>query len=155
MTRDESLQLVEMVLSHWRVRDWNKEEIDAFARGIQDLDAEVVTSAVIRASKELEFAPRLATLREYVRIEKRRLAPVVEPLPERVGRPLPLWVRRWLCARFFYERWGKERDLRRFVEQGDFGDLTLELMPEGAWVTEAESLGEKEFHEAFQKMFRS
>ena len=38
----------------------------------------------------------------------------------------------------------QERDMRRFVEQGDHGDLTQELMPEGAWVEEAELLNDEE-----------
>jgi len=154
MTRDESLQVVEMILSHWRIRDWSREEIEAFARGIQDLDAELATSAVIHAAKEMDFAPRLAAFREYVRIERRRLAPAVEPLPPVTGRPIPQWVKRWMCARYLYASFGKERDMRRFPEQADFGDLTKELMPEEAWLDEVNSLDEKGFSKAFEKFFQ-
>lgn len=156
MTRDDSLQIVRMLLSGWpQAKPLDEEEIDLYARSIQDLDAELVTHTVLKAVKDMPYRPTVADLRERVRAEKKLLAPQVEPLEPTVGHPLPTWVRRWICARMLYERFGKERDLRRFPEQGDFGDLTVELMPEGAWVEEAESIGDKEFHEAFSRMFRS
>jgi len=155
VTRDESLQIVEMVLSHWRIKNWEKDEIDVFARMIQDLDAEIATSTVIRASKDLVHAPRIAEFRELYRAEKKRLAPELSPASEPAGQPLPLWVKRWICARQLYSNFGKERDMRRFPEQGDYGDLTQETMPEGAWEEQAKSLGDADIHKAFKQMFRS
>jgi hypothetical protein len=145
-----------MVLSGWpQAKDLDEEEIDLYARSIQDMDAELTTHAVLKAVKDSQYRPTVAELRERVRTAKKLLAPEIEPITATVGRPLPLWVRRWICARMLYERFGKERDPRGFPEQASFRDLTVETMPEGAWVKEAESIGEKEFHEAFARMFRS
>ncbi len=145
MTRGESLQIVSMLMSGWpQGKELVKEEIDMYARGIQDLDVELTTHAVLKAVKDAKYRPTVAELRERVWMEKRRLAAEVAPRPDPVGSPLPLWVKRWICARMLYKSFGKEKDYRRFPEQGDFGDLTIEVMPEGAWVEEAESFDDEE-----------
>lgn len=155
MTRDESLTIVSMVISHWHTsKEWSKEEMDVYARMVQDLDVEVTMSAVIRASKEIKYRPSIAELREYVRAEKKRLEPTVAPIETRPV-PIPQWVRRWICARLLYARFGKERDDRRFSEQGDFGDLTREVMPDGQWEAEANSIDEGALGDAFKTMFRT
>jgi hypothetical protein len=151
VTREESLTIVQMILTHWRGKDWTKEEIDAYARSIQDLDAALTTSAVARAAKEIKYRPPIAELREYVRAERNRLAPAVRPVDRSGWGPIPLWVKRWICARMLYAHFGRDRDLRRFPEQGDFGDLTREVMPENEWLEEANSLTDADFRKAFQK----
>lgn len=151
MKREESLLIVSMIVDHWRVKDWTKEEMDTYAKRIEDLDAEVLTSTVIRASKEMTFAPRINELRERYKSEKRRLAPTVDPKGDAAPQPLPQWVKRWVCARLLYSRWGKERDLRRFPEQGEFGDESVEQMPEGAWEEEASSIPEEQFSTLFKQ----
>lgn len=155
MNRDESLQIVAMILAHWRPkREWSKDEISAYASSIQDMPAELTTSAVARAAKEIAYPPSIAELREYVRMERVRRAPVVAAPEPSVGQPLPFWVKRWICARMLYERFGKPRDLRRFPEQGDAGDLTQELMPGDAWIEEANSMDDEGFHKVFEKFMR-
>lgn len=144
MTRNESLDIVKMILMHWRVNDWTEEEIDVFAKSIQHLDAEIATSTVITSAKELKFPPRIAEFHERYRTERKRLRPTIDAKAEPDGAPLPLWVRRWMCARYFYAQFGKERDMRRLPEQGDHGDQTQELMPEGAWVEEANAMNDEE-----------
>jgi hypothetical protein len=156
VTRDESLQIMQMIISAWpQAKELDKEEIDLYARAIQDLDAELTTHTVLKAQKETRYRPTVAELRERLRAEKRALAAELPPLDDPEGRPLPMWVRRWVCARMLYANWEKERDMRRFPEQGDYGDLTQEKMPEGAWQEEAESLGEMQINEAFRRMFKS
>lgn len=154
MTRSESLDIVQMIVNHWQVRDWTEDQIDAYAKSIQWMDAEVATSVVLRAVKTVTYAPKIAEFTELYGAERRLLRPTM-PVKQPTRTPMPLWVRRWMCARLLYERWGKPRDDRRFPEQGDFGDLTVEMMPEGAWQAEAESLSEKEFVKAFQRMNRT
>lgn len=154
MTREEALDVTQMVLTYWRVHDWSKDEIDAFARGIQHLDSEIAVSALAMASRDLKYPPRIAEFLEIYRAERARLRPIVAPL-EPESRPMDLWVKRWLCARLLYSRFGKARDMRRFTEQGDSGDLTQELMPEGAWTEEAESMSESDLLVAFRKITRS
>ena len=152
MTRDESLTIVSMILAHWRPkREWSKDEISAFAASVQDLPAELTTSAVARAAKEIAYPPSIAELREYVRLERVRRAPQVKPLEPSDGAPIPLWVKRWICARMLYERFNKPRDERRFSEQGDYGDPTRELMPDEAWVEEANSMDDQGFNKAFRR----
>lgn len=148
VTRQESLEITAMVLTNWRVHDWSKEEIDAFATGIQHLDAEIAVSSVVRASRELKYPPRIAEFLEVYRAERASLRPIIAP-PESRPKPLDLWVKRWICARFLYARFGKERDMRRFTDQGDYGDFTQEQMPEGAWVEEAEKLDDESLLASF------
>ena len=155
MTRDESLEITQMILTNWRVRDWSKEEIDAFARGIQHLEAEIAVSAVARASRDLKYAPKIAEFHEVYRAERSHLRSHLEPTPEPQGQPIPLWVKRWMCSRYLYAQFGKERDLRRFPEQGDHGDLTHELMPEGAWLDEANTMDENGAMKRWREMLRS
>lgn len=144
MTREESFDVTNMVLTNWRVRDWTKEEIDAFARGIQHLDAEIATSTVARAARELTYAPKISEFLEVYRAERARLRSQLPPPPETQGRPLDLWVKRWICARFLYAQFGKEQDMRRFPEQGDRGDQTKDVMPEVAWLEEANMMSDTE-----------
>lgn len=154
MTRAESLTIVQMILSHWHGRDWTKEEIDAYARSIQDLSAELTTHAVAKAAKEIRYRPSIAELREYVRAERNRLAPAIAPYEAQRTDTIPLWVKRWVCARMLYAQFGKQRDMRRFREQGDYGELTYELMPDDAWLDEANSLDDEGMQKAFERFIR-
>lgn len=154
MTREESLTVVQMILTHWRGKDWTKEEIDAYARSIQDMDAELTTHAIAQAAKEITYRPSIAELREYVRAERRRLLPAYVPPDTSYTSEVPLWVKRWMCARMLYPMFGKERDLRRFREQGDHGNLTQEMMPDDAWLDEANSLDDEGFQKAFGRFIR-
>lgn len=155
MTREESIDIVKMILTYWRVHDWEKEEIDAFARSIQHMDAEIATSVVIQASKDLKYPPKIAEFHERYRAERARLRPAVDPLEPQSGAPLEFWVKRWICARMLYKFFDKEKDYRRFAEQGDWGDQTQELMPEGAWVEEANSMDDEEVMKRWRAHMRA
>lgn len=155
MTRDESLEVVGMILTFWQVKNWTKDEIDAYAKNIQHLDAEVATSTLIRASRDVAYPPKVAELHERYREEMRRLRPVVAPKDDPVGQPIPEWVKRWICARMLYKSFGKAKDYRRFPEQGDWGDLTKELMPEGAWVEEAAAFDDEEIMRRWRQAISS
>lgn len=154
MTRDESLTIVRMLLNYWRPkREWTKDEISAYASAIQDMPAALTTTALSQAAREIAYPPSIAELREFVRIERVRRAPTVDPVVPEKG-DLPLWVKRWICARMLYERFGKPRDMRRFREQGDHGDLTQEMMPDDAWLQEANTLDDESAEKAFRQMTR-
>jgi len=151
--REEALTVVELVVSGWPdAKQLDRDEIDLYARSIEDLDAELAMSAVLRAIKNTGYRLKPNELRERVRMEKSRLAPRVAPLEPTEGRPLPEWVKRWICARLLHKRFDKPHDLRRFLEQGEFGDLTQEVMPEGAWLEESKQVGERDFALALQMM---
>lgn len=110
MTREEALTIVSMIVNTWPGQVWEVERLDAYARAIESMDAEITTLAVARAVREVKYRPSVAELLEYCRIERRlsepdeaRLMPVDKP-------PLPSWVQRWQRAR-------KAGDLRFFPEQ--------------------------------------
>lgn len=151
MTRDESLQIVSMVLSGWpQGKEMDKDEILLYARSIQDLDAELATHSVLKLIKESPYRPSVAVLRESVRTERRRLR-ADQVTREPTATPIPLWVKRWICARMLYKQFGKERDMRRFPEAGDFGDLREDVMPEGAWAEEAARFDDESFRKVWTR----
>lgn len=92
-----------MLVARWPGPHWSKETMDAYAYALEPLDARYATQAVLRAERELEFYPKIATLRELIRIEKALSAP--EPPADRMDhvpefkRELPSWVKGWLVAR--------------------------------------------------------
>lgn len=145
MTRDESLTIVEMIVSGWPdAKPLDREEIDMYARAIQDLDAEIATHAVLKAVKDTPYRLKPSELRERVRAAKRTLAAEVPPLEGPEGRPLPQWIRVWFYARHIKS----PPDMRRLKEQGDYGDLTQELMPEGAYLKEIETIRDEDVYRA-------
>jgi len=155
MTRDESLVIVDMVVSGWPdARPLDRDEIDLYARSIQDLDAELATHAVLKAVKETGYRLKASELRERVRIARRQLASELPPLEPQKGEPVPLWVKRWICARMLHGKFGKQRDNRRFTEQHEYGDPTQPTMPEGAWEKEAETLSEQESWSVFSTILK-
>lgn len=124
MTRDESLDVVAMLVSHWPGNHWTEGSMDAYARAIEPLDADIAMRAVLRAVQELEFYPRVSVLREFVRIEKRLSEPepigrMLNNIPSQI---MPAWVRGYVVARVRYQ------DLDAWPEQGDLIDAPL--MPE-------------------------
>ncbi len=141
MTEEESVTITEMVANHWPGPQWTAATMDAYARAIERLDAATATAAVITAVNELEFYPKVATLRDFYDIERAKNR-AREEAPERTWpakrETVPLWVRRWVAARYLHAMFGREKDLRRFPEQGDWGDPYVEPMPPEAWLEEAE-----------------
>jgi len=111
MTRDESVTIVAMVASAWS-QAWALDEMESYARGILEADAEIVTLAVLRAQRELVFRPSVAEILDYARVE-RRLRNEADPhniMPEKT--PRPEWVLRWNRAR-------AAGDMRPFPWQGN------------------------------------
>ncbi len=106
MTREESLTIVAEIANNWPGNQWNTDTLDAYARAIEPLDGTLVTLAVMRAVRELEFYPRVAVLLEFVQIERRLAEP--EPPADRMAvipdfkRPVPAWVKAWVVARYIH-----------------------------------------------------
>lgn len=123
MTRDDSLTIVNLIVDSWPGPVWETERIDAYARAIEPLDAEITTLAVARAVREIKFRPSVAELREFVRIERA----LSEPDEARYVRPekplLPEWVQRWARARGV-------GDMRLFPEQMTGLDKIARQSPE-------------------------
>jgi len=142
---NEALDVVGMVVRTWPGKEWSENEMDAYATGLMRYDAAVCTLAVAAAQQKLMYRPSVAELREFYDLERaktraRSEAPVTErPRKDKV----PLWVRRWVAARYLYAQFGKAQDMRRFPEQQDKYSPDMEMMPPTEWLDEAEHVTEE------------
>ncbi len=116
MTRDESLTIVGMVLNTWPGGTrWTEQEMDAYARGIQHLNAAHATNAVARASRELKYRPSIAELSEFERIERKLAEPEHREQPPPRSTTIPDWVQVWT-----WMRWTRD-DGRTLPQQDNYG----------------------------------
>ena len=106
-------------------------------------DAEIATKAIAALYSELPFdvLPTPQAYREVVQRIRRDRRPI-EPVAQEKKTKLAFWVKRWAAARFLYEHFGRERDMRPFPEQADYIDPTKERMPPDEWVEEAKKLSD-------------
>lgn len=154
MTRDDAITVTQYVINAFPKPDWTDGQTEAFVNGLVPYDAEYATHAVALAHRSIGFRPPLAEFLKFYRAakadsESRQVKPQEKRSPTNT---LPLWVKRWVCARFFYVRYGRPQDMRTFPEQGDYGDPTVPLMPPEEWVKEAEAIGDKEAMAAIQHL---
>lgn len=141
MNYADAFDVTEMVLRSWPGgRVWTAEEMEAYAKGLMWMDAEIATHAVAAAQQKVPHRPHVAELREFYDLERAKRRATIERTPEPPPRKekVPLWVRRWVAARYLYKRFGKDQDLRSFPEQQQFMDPYAEVMPADAWLAEAE-----------------
>lgn len=141
MTHDEAITVTAMVVSTWPVtRLWDAAEMDAYARGLERLDAGLAVQAVAVAQQHLTRRPSVAELKDFYDIERAKHRASIENTEKWPTKrdTVPLWVRRWVAARYLYRQFGHGQDMRRFPEQGDWGNPYTDLMPPDAWQTEAE-----------------
>ena len=145
MTYDEALTVTQMIVTTWpSTKVWGPEELTAYAAGLQRYDAATCTRAVAAAQQKLMYRPSVAELREFYDLERAKTRATAEkPREERTRREkVPLWVRRWVAARYLYAQFGREQDMRRFPEQQDRHSPDMEMMPADAWLDEAEHVTE-------------
>lgn len=124
MKPEEALDIVAMITAHWPSNNWSVASVEAYARAIEPLDADVTTRAVLRAVQELEFYPKVSVLREFVRIEKRLSepeGPIERMLNDTPSQMMPAWVRGYVVSRV------RHRDFRVWPEQA--AHLDGEPMP--------------------------
>ena len=114
--------------------------MDAYASGLMRYDAEFAVAAVAAAQQKLMYRPSVAELREFYDLERAKRRAVAErPVEPRAKKEkVPLWVRRWVAARYLHAQFGKEQDMRRFPEQQDQYSPDMPLMPPTEWLDEAE-----------------
>lgn len=147
MTYDEALTVTQMVVTTWpTTKVWGEDEMDAYAHGLMRYDASICVQAVAAAQHKLMYRPSVAELREFYDLERaktRARAETPDTRPERKEK-VPLWVRRWVAARYLYARFGKEQDMRRFPEQQDKHSPDMEMMPADAWLEEAEHVTDRQ-----------
>lgn len=140
MNFDEAITVTAMVINAWPgSKAWTEEEMHAYATGLQRYDAAVCVQAVAAAQQKLMYRPSVAELREFYDLERAKTRARAEKPEEPRARKdkVPLWVRRWVAARYLYRQFGREQDMRRFPEQQDRYSPDMELMPADAWLEEA------------------
>lgn len=151
MTKDEAIEVTEMVLRSWTRPEWTAAQIETYVSALLPYDAALATQAVAAAHKTLNFRPPLAEFLTFYRLVKAEAASRQDPPRERRDKnKMPMWVRRWVVARLLHEKFGREQDMRRFAEQGDWADPSVPLMPGDAWVKEAAAIGDREAMRAIQ-----
>lgn len=138
MTPDDALTITGMIASGWPGQVWEADRLAAYAKGLESLDAELTTQAVLRAQREVKYRPSVAELIEFVQIERRLSEP--EQAMERRELPQPSkcppWVLGWIVARV------RHNDFRTWAEQDRFGH-EKNLMPSDKrteYIAEAEGL---------------
>lgn len=147
MTYEEAVTVTGMVINAFPGdRDWTAEQITMYAHGIERLDAEHATRAVLQAQKTLPRRPDVAALIAITRSMSAGTA--ATPQPVHKPKPLPLWVKRWVCARHLHYKFGKPRDMRVFPEQREYSDPLVPLMPPDEWVTEAQHISDRDAYRA-------
>ncbi len=142
MTHEEALTVTEMVVRSWPgSKLWDAEDMLSYSRGLERMDAVAV------AQQHLTNRPSVAELRDFYDIERAKQRATAEK-PERQWpakrETVPLWVRRWVAARYLHKRFGKDQDMRRFSEQGDWGNPYHDLMPPDEWLEEAEHVTDRQ-----------
>jgi len=141
MTYEEALTVTEFVVNCWPDgRYWTPEQISAYAKGIQNLDAELATRAVERAQKTMDHRPKVNELISICR--SLAVGAVVQPPPTGKPSKMPMWVKEWICSRYLYAAYGRDQDMRRFTQQGDWANPDTLLMPPNEGANEAASLSD-------------
>ena len=142
MNRDEADYCVETVIARWPVGDWSTEQILAYTDSMQTLPFDLTMQALDIAVKETKYRPSIAELYELVRSIRRGQPKPPEPEPPVEERGIPHFVKRWVAARWLYEKFGRAQDMRPFPEQAEYANPDLERMPDGEWETEAAEISE-------------
>jgi hypothetical protein len=139
----EAKDILAMLKAATGGRPLTQDEDDFWTEALLPLDADAASQAVLGGIREWTRFPAWAQFREAYSAAQKLREPAGEqryPMPK--PSMIPLWVRRWVAARFLYERFGKEQDLRWFPEQAQYVDETTERMPEDAWLEEAKRISE-------------
>lgn len=139
MTYDEAVTVTKMVHDAFpNERDWNADQITMYAHGIERLDAELATRAVLQAQKTLARRPDVASLIAITRSISAGTAAAAPP-PHK-PKPMPPWVREWIYARFVKV----PPDMRVFAQQREWADPEAPLMPPGEYTGPAARMSERE-----------
>jgi hypothetical protein len=140
MKRDDVDQL--MAFLHAAFPRLQVEQIQLYSRLLeQESNTDAASRAILRGVKTWKFAPSYADLHEMIKAEKRLDEPDEQrPAPVKFDRTMPNWVRRYVCARFLFSRFGRDQDMRPFPEMRVGFETGEELMPDGEWEAEAATI---------------
>lgn len=114
------------------------EQVSMYESNLLYEDAHLASKAMLEGIREWQYPPRYAEIVERIRV-LRRSEQVDAPREEHFNRPVPLWVKRWIVARFLAD----PRDMRPFHEQHEFAGQAVpgeDWMPEDAYAEEARTL---------------
>lgn len=116
------------------------EQVEVYEGNLIYEDARIASKAILDGIKEWKFCPKYAEVVERIRMFARADAMTAPRPPEEKVTPPPLWVKRWIVARYIAE----PPDMRVFREEenGHPDGFVPEggWMPEDAWLLEAEAL---------------
>jgi hypothetical protein len=116
------------------------EQVELYESNLLYEDARIASKAILDGIKEWKFAPKYAEVMERIRMFGRADAMKAPRPPEEVVTPPPLWVKRWIVARYIAD----PPDPRVFPEEelGCPPEYTPPegWMPDDAWIEEAEAL---------------
>jgi hypothetical protein len=149
VTRDDAITLTEWLTNAWPRPEWAPGQIAAFVESLLPYDAEIATQALAKAHIAVTYRPQFAEFYTFYRAEQNaRYAEesatrVAAETPAKPGK-LPLWVRRWIAARYLHKRFGRDQDMRRFPEQQEWADHRVPLMPGDEWVAEATAIDDRQ-----------
>lgn len=140
MTDEDAVAVMKMINGHWGL-NMDEPTRKLWMAALIDEDAQSSVAVVAHLAQKMHYAPKISDFKEVMRL----LHPPQEP-PPLMPQPklkreekIPLWIRRWIAARYLYRRFGREQDMRPFPEQaGHVDPLTSEWMPDEEWVAEAE-----------------
>lgn len=120
---------------------------DFWLEALTHMDADLASRAVLAGIRDWKWFPSWAEFREAYNAQQKLREPVGEQRAVTLPKPskIPLWIRRWTAARYLYDRFGRDQDLRPFREQAEFVDpQTTEWMPDEEWLKEAARVTEAE-----------
>lgn len=147
MTSEQSEEVIAVMRASTGGRA-DPETVGYFLAGLSRLNYDSALAAASTGSIVWRYFPSWAQFMEIYKAQERLREPAGEQrmdLPPVVKeRGIPLFVRRWVAARFLYERFGKKQDLRWFEEQRQYVDAREEKMPDDAWLEEAKRISEKD-----------
>lgn len=123
-------------------------QVEVYENNLLYEDARIASKAILDGIKEWKFCPKYAEIVERIRMFARADAMNAPRPPADEVVPTPLWVKRWIVARYIAE----PPDMRVFrEEEGGHpeGYVPAEgWMPEDAYLAEAEALTSEQITKA-------
>lgn len=136
MTDREAQELVRAIEHLWDY-DMGSDARQTWCEGLATMHSLHASEAVLRLHQRQPEKPTLPDVRNMIaKVVRDHEHPKRNELPP-AGAEAPLWVRRWLCARYLFAKFDREQDMRRFREQDQWAHPSLEVMPDGEWEEQA------------------
>lgn len=149
MTEREAHELVRAIEQLWHI-DMGADGRSTWCAALTHYDSIQAAAAITALSERQRERPTIADVRHMIAKlvrDQRDSRPALEPADRRT---LPPWVKRWACARYFYGRFNRQQDLRRFREAGDWSDPSIPLMPDNEWADEASRISDADVMRVFR-----